>query len=486
MWNKNWKYGEGFVFGTILMLIGEILQLIIGGLTWSSVHYPINIILFFSVLVVVIATYSLRNKFHFCKWMGTVNAAVPCLFFVILLTVVMGLTRQVPTLSEPSEPIGITKMLSFWPFVLVYLWMTIIVGVVTLKQLSSIISHLSSLSSLPSPLSSLLSHAGLFIILTVGTLGNADMRRVKMYAIEGEQEWRAVDEQQKIVELPLTIQLNKFIMEEWDDNSSGQHMPKRFASEVSITTKKGEKINAVIDVNKPISVEGWRIYQYDYDQSMGADCDVSIFELVRDPWMPVVYVGIYMLLAGAVLTFVISLCRKGASLWPKRRVFRIAVACAGLFIILMYIYSIWSLLTKPLVPVLQSSWFVPHIAAYMFAYALLGAATIMAIFGSKPSNIGGRDELVAIGWAFLTVGMLFGALWAKDSWGHYWEWDPKETWAACTWFVYLAYIHLRLRKPNNDTIARWTLIIAFVLLQMCWWGINFLPSAQGTSVHTYT
>ena len=313
MWNKAWKYGEGFVFGTVLMLIGEILQLIIGSITWSSVHYPINIVLFFGVLVVVIATYSLRNKFHFCKWMGTVNAAVPCLFFVTLLTVVMGLTRQVPTLSEPSDPIGITKMLSFWPFVLIYVWMTIIVGIVGTAQIVRLFSKVKGKRAIISTLPSLLSHVGLFIILTVGTLGNADMRRVKMHTIKGEPEWRAVDEQQRIVELPLTIELNKFIMEEWDDNSSGQHMPKRFASDVSITTKKGEKINAIIDVNKPISVEGWKIYQYDYDQSMGADCDVSIFELVRDPWMPVVYTGIYMLLAGAVMMFIMSQRRKEES-----------------------------------------------------------------------------------------------------------------------------------------------------------------------------
>ena len=43
------------------------------------------------------------------------------------------------------------------------------------------------------------------------------------------------------------------------------------------------------------------------------------------------------------------------------------------------------------------------------------------------------DNLVYVGMAFLTIGMLFGALWAKEAWGHYWNWDPKETWAAATW-----------------------------------------------------
>ena len=95
------------------------------------------------------------------------------------------------------------------------------------------------------------------------------------------------------------------------------------------------------------------------------------------------------------------------------------------------------------------------------------------------------DNLVYVGLSFMTFGMLFGALWAKEAWGHYWAWDPKETWAAITWFAYLAYIHYRLMPKHNVKIALWMLLISFVLLQMCWWGINYLPSAQGTSVHTY-
>lgn len=149
--------------------------------------------------------------------------------------------------------------------------------------------------------------------------------------------------------------------------------------------------------------------------------------------------------------------------------------------------------SKTLMPALQSPWFTPHVIIYMFAYALLGGAFVMAIYllFLKKNKIVTRkelditDNLVYIGWAFLSLGMLTGALWAKEAWGHYWAWDPKETWAAATWLAYLTYIHYRLRKNCNSIVAMWMLIINFVLLQMCWWGINYLPSAQGTSVHTY-
>ena len=147
---------------------------------------------------------------------------------------------------------------------------------------------------------------------------------------------------------------------------------------------------------------------------------------------------------------------------------------------------------KTLMPALQSPWFTPHVIVYMFAYAMLGAATVMAIYllWFKKKPIDSRemdlcDNLTYVGLAFMTLGMLSGAVWAKEAWGHYWSWDPKETWAAATWFSYLIYIHFRLGKPLLHRKALILLLISFVLLQMCWYGINYLPSAQGVSIHTY-
>ena len=145
---------------------------------------------------------------------------------------------------------------------------------------------------------------------------------------------------------------------------------------------------------------------------------------------------------------------------------------------------------KTLMPALQSPWFAPHVIVYMFAYAVLGAATVLAVFllfkkKSLTSEMDIADNLVYVGLAFLTIGMLFGAMWAKEAWGHYWSWDPKETWAAITWLAYLIYVHYRQLPHHKERLALWSLIISFALLQMCWWGINYLPSAQGSSVHTY-
>ncbi len=148
--------------------------------------------------------------------------------------------------------------------------------------------------------------------------------------------------------------------------------------------------------------------------------------------------------------------------------------------------------SKTLMPALQSPWFAPHVIVYMMAYALLGASALTAIyqlFQKCDNNIhdSATEELVYAGTAFLSLGMLMGALWAKEAWGHYWAWDPKETWAAITWFAYLLYLHWVRYDNKHKKLQNCILIMSFCLLQICWWGINYLPSAQnGASIHTYS
>ena len=148
--------------------------------------------------------------------------------------------------------------------------------------------------------------------------------------------------------------------------------------------------------------------------------------------------------------------------------------------------------SKTLMPALQSAWFVPHVIVYMFSYAMMGAVMLFSTylwFRKTPHEASAKelavcDNLVRIGWAFLTLGMTMGALWAKEAWGDYWSWDPKETWAFATWLSYLLYLHLRPSYKNQNFLFAW-LIFSFILLQMCWWGINFLPAAREGSIHVY-
>lgn len=145
-----------------------------------------------------------------------------------------------------------------------------------------------------------------------------------------------------------------------------------------------------------------------------------------------------------------------------------------------------------LMPALQSPWFIPHVVVYILSYAMLGIATITALAQLIKIKNHQEDEnlylmidnIMYIGFAFLMLGMISGAVWAKEAWGHYWSWDPKETWAFITAVAFLVCIHLRLQNRYNK-IALWLIPFSFVLLMITWIGVNYLPSAQN-SVHVYS
>jgi ABC-type transport system involved in cytochrome c biogenesis permease subunit len=144
---------------------------------------------------------------------------------------------------------------------------------------------------------------------------------------------------------------------------------------------------------------------------------------------------------------------------------------------------------QTLMPALQSGWFVPHVSVYMFSYALMGCATLLAIASLIRPNIDvdeAIERLLYGGLAFLSIGMLTGALWAKEAWGTYWNWDAKEAWAAATWSLYLIALHMApsVMTHKSKKLYYIVIIVAFVALQMCWYGVNYLPSAAD-SVHTY-
>ena len=288
MWTKPWNMKEGFLIGGGLIIAGLALELSVGPIIWEAFSWPTNGMVLAGFLLMIAMMFLLRKKVYALQFVGTYQAAIPAMVYAVVLTIIMGLIRQ------KVGGTWLNDMLSFWPFVLIYVYITVILGVIILRR----VTHLSSWKR---DLPFLLNHLGLFIALTTATLGNADMQRVKMICGVDEPEWRAMTTDGRIIEMPIAIELKKFIMKTYDDGS-----PKRFASEIQIVTKTFKYIETTVDVNKPYEVDGWKIYQYGYDTQMGAQSQISIFELVSDPWLPWVYAGIYMMLAGAVCMFVIG------------------------------------------------------------------------------------------------------------------------------------------------------------------------------------
>lgn len=441
MWNKPYTLKEGTAIVAGLLVTGGLLQVTLGPLEWGLFAWPANFITLILFVFLLIVAYLLRKRSYFCLFMSTMQAAIPAIAAAAILTLIMGVTKQVAEGKRPMDPLGLTKMLSFWPFILVYVWMTAIVGEVTINQIARF-----SWRRFPT----LVSHVGLFLILTCGTLGSADMLRVKMYCETGQPEWRGLDAFNNVHQLPVAIQLEKFTIDEYppklmlidktgrplpqdkpenllvdngmksgqlldckidilkridnavpvmlskmigkmpegmmgnirmdslgqarnkdgyiasdasgsacallvrvtrgvnangssDSNlikgqkqvvtgwiTSGSYLfpyqalrlkngrmlampnrePRRFASLVNIYTQSGQNIQTEIEVNKPFTIEGWKIYQLSYNEQMGKWSNLSVFELVTDPWLPVVYIGIFMLLIGSVGMFLTASRKK--------------------------------------------------------------------------------------------------------------------------------------------------------------------------------
>ena len=420
MWKKPWKLKEGFVIGGGLVVIGLLLQLSVGPVVWRHFAFPVNIFVLVGFLLLVAIAYALRGKIHVFRFLGTQWAAVPALVYAVVLTITMGLTKQLPDTTgvmayhSVVDVIGISRMLSFWPFVLVYVWMAFILGLATLHRLLNLRRGWKRLLKRDLPF--VLNHLGLLIALLTATLGNADMQRLQMTIAADQPEWRAIDNEGRYHELPIAIQLKKFQIDEympklllvnhqtgkalgggkpemaqveatgdgvksfkpislggwrieveqfmdkaqpittgdstyyetWEQVGAtsallvkavsdqtvierrgwltcGSYMfpfqmlalndsislvmadrePQRFISRVEIFTKSKKHVETDILVNKPYTIEGWKIYQLNYDSRLGRWSDISILELVRDPWLPFVYAGIIMLLIGAVFMFIL-------------------------------------------------------------------------------------------------------------------------------------------------------------------------------------
>ena len=156
----------------------------------------------------------------------------------------------------------------------------------------------------------------------------------------------------------------------------------------------------------------------------------------------------------------------------------------------------------PLVPALQSNWLMMHVSMMMLSYSTLILGSLLSILflvitNTKKFNSLSEEKIsqkqllesidswsyrtIGLGFPFLTIGIIAGAVWANEAWGSYWSWDPKETWALITWLVFAAYIHARLTQGWIGKKAAFLGSIGFFVVWICYLGVNFL----GQGLHSY-
>lgn len=148
---------------------------------------------------------------------------------------------------------------------------------------------------------------------------------------------------------------------------------------------------------------------------------------------------------------------------------------------------------KPLVPVLRDNfWLTTHVLCITLSYAAfllaLGVSHLILgkilIFGSKPSAAlyNYLYRALQIGVLLLATGTILGAVWANYSWGRFWDWDPKETWALIALLGYLVVLHGRIAGWWGGFGLALGATLGFMLIIMAWYGVNFV---LGVGLHSY-
>lgn len=149
---------------------------------------------------------------------------------------------------------------------------------------------------------------------------------------------------------------------------------------------------------------------------------------------------------------------------------------------------------RELPPALQSNWLPIHASIALAADAFLALAFCggimyllqereikrrrFGIFYERLPSLEALDNLnqhcLAIGFPLLTLGIITGSIWAKQAWGAYWQWDPKETWSLITWLLYAALLHFRFTMGWRRRRAAIMSVIGFAAALFTLWGVSFL------------
>ena len=304
----SWGYRRALICCALLFLLGTAVQWMVGGIPAHLLHYPWSVVaaLVYTYLLVLIVL--LSDRFPRLRRLYDPYAAGASIASVTLLCIFFGLIPQSGEGTGILAALGWTDMRSSWAFNFLSLYMMTGIG-------AKAVSGLLRLKSAPLP--STLSHLAVYLVLAAAFFGSGDKLEALVTAEQDQPVAVGEDEGGAPVELPFMLVLNKFVLEEYpaapgpvdtltlEDGrvvTMPPRFPKRFLSDVTLVTGKGER-RVDISVNHPARLGPWRIYQYGYDMSKGKESRISELLCVKDGWYPLVASGLWLLLGAGVLMF---------------------------------------------------------------------------------------------------------------------------------------------------------------------------------------
>ena len=469
-----------------------------------NLSFPISLLLALTLLIIIaLCSYSSWNKMSICC--HPLTAAVLLVLFAIVNAI------------EGTWALGLQHS---WAMYIIVLLLLFSLGLAIVHKLQKTASKALCLPTRKERIQLwlrkmpfLLLHAGIFLVLFGGFFGAPDKEDGQVLLEYGEPTHIAYQANGEMLPLSFDIQIDTFYINYYPDGRSPKQFTTRFTiHKIGETVDEGAR-TLITAVNHPCAWRGYHFYQSNYDPLRG---EYSVLKVVRDPWIAFVWVGIALLAIGA--------CWQMARQWKAHWGWWLAV---GVVTIVFTVITLAKINFGTLMPALRSAWFIPHIGVYMIAYSLLAVASVLGIvvmiqdrlrLRIKDERLNSNDSensetkvispsscvlhpsskqahhllmgLLQTSSCLLLIGMLCGAVWAKQAWGDYWTWDPKECWALATWMLTLIGMHLKI-KSEDPKVQKTMLIllVVFVLLsfaamQMTWYGVNYLPSAE-LSLHTY-
>lgn len=269
--------------------------------------------------------------------------------------------------------------------------------------------------------------------------------------------------------LPFSISLNKFEIQYYP----GSKAPMGYSSDVTIDGRR-----QTISMNNIAKIKGYRLYQADYDE----DLKGSVLAVSRDPWGIAITYTAYLLLLLSMIGFFFQKRSnfKAVVLKVKPRIpLIILAACLAGVLIMMrkFIFTGGS----QLMPVLRTPLLQVHVISIVLGYFIFFSLLVIGIAGlivSRERSEKLRDLSTVLLYPavfLLTFGIFLGAVWANISWGNYWAWDPKETWALITLLIYSVPLHQKslgfLRNPKAFHLY---CMLAFLSVLVTYFGVNMI------------
>lgn len=348
--------------------------------------------------------------------------------------------------------------------------------------------------------STALLHAALCLV-AIGALCTALTARTRRVHLRCGVEERVARSREGCAELlPFVLRLDTFAVERYARSAAARDYRAR--CRVTDATSRRSATSA-LSVNHPLAAHGWRLLLDSPDADERGCTLIARF----DPWgTAVTYIGYALFLFAAALELVRWCGRRKPSV--RRKIIFAAPAFCALCAAVQ-----WWKGTGEVPPVLRSPFLVVHVAVIVAAYALFALVTVMAaralhyIYKGSGHTDKGRnyinkgsghtDEacvnsarrllrrcltLLLPAVLLLAVGVLLGAVWANETWGAYWSWDPKETWALVTLLLYaLPLHHGRLQRWCHGRALAVYLLAAFASVLATSLGVALV----GGGMHSY-